>query len=210
MAVAVPNVPGVPSVEFAVGDFSVTLVAEDAAGIFAGSPAAPWGIYRSGVPVVVADNVVAFQFKKQWAISDYPVERGAFESYDKVEIPFDGGFRFTAGGSDAKRTALLTSIDAIDGDLNLYDLVTPNAVYVGGNVTRYDYQQTAQNGVGLLQVDVFMMEVRELAGAVLSSTQSPSDASAVNGGPVQPTEATATQAASMPLTGASGLPAGPF
>lgn len=208
MAVAVPNVPGVPSVEFAVGNFSVTLVTEDAVGIFSGSPAAPWGIYRNGAPVVVADNVVAFQFKKQWAISDYPVERGAFESYDKVEIPFDGGFRFTAGGSDARRTALLTSIDAIDGDLNLYDLVTPNAVYIGGNVTRYDYQQTAQNGVGLLQVDVFIVEVRELAGALLSSTQSPSDAAAVNGGPVQPIEATPSQVAAInPGTG-SAAPGG--
>jgi len=208
MPVAVPNVPGVPPVIFADIDLTITLLTEDAFGIFTGSPSAPWGIYLGGIPVVVADNVVAFNYKKQYAIADYPVERGSFESYDKVEIPYEAGFRFTAGGSDANRQAMLASIRAIQGDLNLYDIVTPEAVYLRANVQRHDYSQTAQNGVGLLQVDVFVQEVRELSGAPLTSTQNPTDAAQVNGGPVQATEATPTQIAAInPGTG-SNAPGG--
>lgn len=187
----------------------VDLVTADAAGLFAGSPTNAWGIYRGGVPVVVADNVTAFEIRKQWAISSYPVERGSFESFDKVEVPFGVRFRFTAGGSSAKRQALLESIIAIAGDLNLYDVVTPDRVYLSANIERYDYSQTATNGVGLLQVDVTAIEIREVGEALLSATQSPTDAAQTNDGPAQPTPATPAQSGSLGF-GPGGLPIGGF
>ena len=83
-------------------------------------------------------------------------------------------------------------------------MVTPTAVYIGGNVTRFDYQNSASNGVGLLQVDVFMQEVREVGGAALTSTQNPTDAAQTNGGPVQAKEATSAQVAALnPGTGST-------
>ncbi|WP_267550386.1 phage baseplate protein [Rhizobium rhizogenes] len=204
--VNVPRVPGVPSVLFAstVGQV-LNFLTQDAIGIFTGlSLQQPWGIYLGGAPVVLADNVVSFDFRKQWAISDYPVEKGAFASYNKVFIPFDGRFRFTAGGSDSNRQALLTSIDAIAGDLNLYTIVTPIAIYPSVNITHYDYTQTATNGVGLLSVDVWTEEVRETASQAMSSTASPTAASQVNGGTVQPVAASSLQAAQAGAIRSSG------
>nr|DAH84766.1 MAG TPA: hypothetical protein [Caudoviricetes sp.] len=160
------------------------LVADALSLIFRGRASA-WGIYRGGAPVVRADNVVAFDFRKQWAISDYPVERGSFESYDKVEVPYGTRLRFSAGGNEGKQQALLSSIAAIAGDLKLYNVVTPAKVYLNANIERYDYAQTATNGVGLMQVDVTIIEIREVGGGMLSATKSPSVAGLVNGGPVQ-------------------------
>ncbi len=205
--VNVPRVPGVPSVLFAssVGQV-LSFLTQDAVGIFTGiAQQQPWGIYLGGAPVVLADNVVSFDFRKQWAISDYPVEQGAFASYNKVFIPFDGRFRFTAGGSDSNRQALLDSIDAIAGDLNLYTIVTPIAIYPNVNITHYDYSQTATNGVGLLSVDVWTEEVRETSALSMSNTASPTAASQVNGGTVQPVAATPAQAAQTgPIAAAGG------
>jgi hypothetical protein len=205
--VNVPRVPGVPSVLFASAvSQALTFLTQDAVGIFTGlSQQQPWGIYLGGSPVVLADNVVSFDLRKQWAISDYPVEQGAFASYNKVFIPFDGRFKFTAGGSDAKCQALLTSIDAIAGDLNLYTIVTPIAIYPSVNITHYDYSQTATNGVGLLSVDVWTEEVRETGAQAMSNTASPTAASQVNGGTVQPVAATPAQAAQTgPIAAAGG------
>ncbi|HEY0120657.1 MAG TPA: hypothetical protein VGC14_02660 [Rhizobium sp.] len=195
--VTVPNVAGVPSVLFASSTSTVlSLLTSDAASIFSGaSQAQPWGIYLGGSPVVLADNVVSFDFRQQWAISDFPVEKGAFASYNKVQIPIDARFRFTAGGSTANREAFLASIAAIAGDLNLYTVVTPTAIYASVNITHYDYSQTATNGVGLLTVDVWTEEVRETGAQAMSSTQSPTAASQVNGGTVQTSAATSAQAA---------------
>lgn len=204
--VNVPNVPGVPSVFFANGVGQVlSFLTRDALSLFSGGLLQlPWGIYLGGAPVVLADNVVSFDYRQQWAISDFPVERGAFASYNKVQIPFDGRFRFTAGGSDANRSALLSSITAIAGDLNLYTIVTPTAIYPSVNVTHYDYSQTATNGVGLLSVDVWTEEVRETAGQTMSNTQSPTAASQANGGTVQPAAATSAQTAQAGAIRASG------
>jgi len=204
--VNVPNVPGVPSVLFAGGVGQIiSLLTKDAASLFTGGfLQQPWGIYLGGSPVVLADNVVSFDLRKQWSISDFPVEKGAFASYNKVFIPFDGRFRFTAGGSDANKEAFLASIDAIAGDLNLYTIVTPIAIYSSVNVTHYDYSQTATNGVGLLSVDVWTEEVRETGVQAMSNTASPTAASQVNGGTVQPVSATTLQAAQTGAIRSSG------
>jgi hypothetical protein len=121
MAVNVPRVPGVPSVLFAPVSGLLPLLTSDAASLFAGSSLdRQWGIFLGGAPVIVADTVIGFDYRQQWALSDYPVERGGFETYDKVATPFDGRLRFAAGGSAANRAALLASLEAIAGDLNLY------------------------------------------------------------------------------------------
>lgn len=185
------------------------LLTQDAIGLLAGAfSRQPWGIYFGGFPVIIADNVVEVQYRQQWSISDFPVERGAFESYDKVQIPYDARLRFTAGGSAANRAAMLASIAAVAGDTNLYDVVTPEAVYLSCNITHYDYSRRSNEGLGLLAVDIWLIEVREAASAAMSNTQDPSGASQVNGGTVQTVPATSTQLTQFQT--ASGLPAGGF
>lgn len=155
-------------------------------------PGAQWGIFSGGSAVVTADNVVAFDYKQEWSISDYPVERGAFESYDKVSLPYDARIRFTAGGNVAKREALLTSIAAIAGTTNLYDVVTPEYIYTSVTISHYDYRRTARSGLGLLQVDVWCLQVNQNT-AFDDNTAQPDGADQVNGGSVQPTGVTSSQ-----------------
>ncbi len=204
--VHVPNVPGVPSVLFAAGAGQiVSLLTRDAASIFSGGfQQQPWGIYLGGSPVVLADSVLSFDFRQQYTISDYPVERGAFASFNKVAIPYDGRFRFSTGGSEADKSAFVQSIRNIIGDLNFYTIVTPIAIYPSVNLTHWDYGQTASNGVGLLTIDVWTEEVRETGMAGMSNTQSPTAAAQVNGGTVQPVEATSAQAAQSGAIRSSG------
>lgn len=188
----------------------IELLAADAIGIFAGAfLPQPWGIYLGGAPVILANTVLSFDYRQQWSVSDYPVERGAFESYDKVQIPYDARFRMATGGSDADKMAFLDSIAAIAGDLNLYDIVTPDAVYLSCNITHYDYNRHATHGLGLLQVDIWVIEVRETATMAMSNTQSPSNAAQVNGGSVQTAPASSAQAALVPyIVGPPPPPAG--
>lgn len=205
MAVHVPNVPGVPSVVFAAATEVITLLTRDAISLFTGFSISPWGIYKGGFPVVLAETVTAFDYKQQWSISDFPVERGGFESYNKVAVPFETGFRFAAGGVSVQRQQLLDSIAAIAGDTELYDVVTPDAVYINVNISRYDYRQRASDGVGLIQVDVFATEIREVVGLALSNSKAPTSAAQTNSGPVQAVAATTTQESRLgPIAAAGG------
>ena len=161
---------------------------------YVGSANSPqWGIFQNGIPVVTADNVVSQEFKSEFILADFPVEGGSFESYDKVYIPYDVRFRFSAGGSQANRTALLQSIAAIAGNLQLYDAVSPEAIYLHANIKHYDYRRTSEHGVGLIIVDVWLSEVRP-AGGNSTDTASPTSAPPINNGTVQPTTALASLA----------------
>jgi hypothetical protein len=170
----VPNVPGVPALPRAPGAVAavVQLLTADALSLFGGLDSPPWGLFLDGVPVVTAESVVSFDFKKGARISSFPVEDGGFESYNKVQQPYDVRMRFATGDTPAARQALLESVAAAIRSLSLMDAVSPEAVYPNVNPVHYDYRRTAQNGVGLIQVDVFCEEVRVRAASTFSTSAS--------------------------------------
>lgn len=177
------------------------LLTQDAASLPATPSAPQWGIYQSGAPVVVADSVVDVSYSKDFRISDYPVEGGGFQSYDKVELPYEAKIRFATGGSSEDRKALINSIEAIIGTTALYDFATPDKIYTSCNVTHQDYKRTSSNGVGLLVIDVYVEQVRVTAtaqfsnvgGPPITNAKTPAGQSAVNQGSVQTQAATQQQ-----------------
>src|SRR5574337_335631 len=192
---AVPNAPGVPAlltgfeaalsvVQFLTGDLVFGL------GAF---PGPRWGVFRNGSPVVTADTVLSVDYKQEWVIADYPLEQGAFETYDKVATPFDVRVRFISGGSEANRAALLNSVAAIAGDRNLYDVVTPEAVYTSCNIRHCDYRRSSNNGIGAISIDLWLQQVRVTVGAPMNNTASPAGASQDNSGSVWAAPATTAE-----------------
>lgn len=170
----VPNAPGVPALIRAAGSIAAApddLLTSDSTTLFAGQEAPLWGLFLDGVPVITAETVVSFEFKQGYAIANFPVEEGGFESYDKVQRPFDVRLRFATGDTPAARAALIASARAACASLDLMDAVTPVATYENVNPTNFDYRQTATNGVGLIVVDVFCEEVRSTAKSSFTNGQ---------------------------------------
>lgn len=154
-----------------------------------------WGIFDGDdAPVIVGDTVAAFENVKDYRISNFPVEGGGFESYNKVETPFDIRMTFTKGGSLAERTAFLLSLEAAAASLALYSVATPERTYLDVNITHFDFQRTHTQGATLLVVDVGLEQVRTTATVTFSNTQADDGAGRVNVGPVQPIEPTPAQA----------------
>lgn len=191
----VPFAPGVPSLPrdpLALVSTLVLLTA-DLVSALAGIPFPRWGLYLAGMPALDADSVLSFDYKQSWQVSTYPVEQGAFESYDKVETPFDVKFRYVSGGSEARRQALIDSIDAIADDLTLYDAITPEKTYSNVCISHYDYRRHAAAGLGMIVLDVWCTEIRINTQTDFASVQSPSAANPVQTGTVQPVAPTAAQ-----------------
>jgi hypothetical protein len=197
----VPNLPGVPVLATYADppDLAFALLTEDGSGIFNLSQPIQWGIFLNGESAIQADAVATFSFKQEWAISDYPLEQGAFASYDKVQIPQEIRFRFTSGGSQSNRQALINSIQAIAGDTtNFYTAVTPEQTIDNVTVTHWDYARN--NAVGLLSIDVWAINVQvPTMTPDFQNTQSASGADQQSGGTVQPSD-TPTVETSQPLT----------
>jgi len=119
----VPNVPGVPALS-AYGGQSIVLLVADAISLFNSFFGSGWGIFLDGQQAFAYNSVLDFDYKQDWPLSDYPVEDGAFQSYDKVQLPFDVRVRVASGGSESERQDLLTSVQAAANTLDLYDVVT--------------------------------------------------------------------------------------
>ena len=65
------------------------------------------------LPVVA--STIEFDFEANYHISDYPQEQGSFQSYNKVQMPFECRVRLACGGTIAQRQAFLNSLLAILG-----------------------------------------------------------------------------------------------
>ena len=178
--------------------FLDAVLSGDGFGVFGFDQQSQWGIFSGGSQVVVAETVRSFDFRQSWPISTYQTEEGGFQSFDKIEMPFEQRVEFMTGGDDAAKQALLDSVAAIAGDLNLYDVVTPTAVYTSCNVTRYDYDRKNENGVGLLKVTVHLIEVRVNAttqfgtATPITNAKEPGSNSAADNGTAQPSAAPAS------------------
>lgn len=194
--VAVPNVPGVPAVFFAPNSpvTPAVLTADLILDPFYANP--QWGLYQGGAPVIIAETVTAVDYRKEYTISDYPVEEGGFESFDKVELPGDFRLRF-ASGLVATRAVLLSSLKAEAGTTQVFSAVTPDAVYPSFTISHLDYRRTATNGVNLLQIDVWCLEVRQTGTATVSNASTASGADAQADGTGQGGAPSATQQAQV-------------
>lgn len=207
MALPTPPLPGIPPLlnKAAVATNVVALVVADIAFAKSLFNRPKWGIYKDGVLAIAADAVASVEYKQDFRIADYPMESGAFESYNKVATPYDARVRLTKGGSTTDRAAFLAAIEAAVASLDLYQVVTPERTYLSANVQSMDYRRQTNHGVGLLTVEIRLVEVRITVAAKFSNTVQPSSADAVNVGTVQAGQATAGQA-TAPLAAAAKGP----
>jgi hypothetical protein len=191
----VPPLPRLPSLPGAISTvLDVLLGADDPSAI--GSSSDPvWGIYdQSGNPVAIADSFVAFEYDKEYALSNYPVEQGGFETYNKVEKPFSQRVTLAKAGAASDRAGFLDAIFAATDGLDLFTVVTPDHAYLNANIFRNEITRQSSKGVELLLVDLTLQEIRTSVVSTFTNTQNPASAAPVSGGTVQPQDPTPTQA----------------
>lgn len=190
---------GIPALLNQVASVSnpVSLVFSDVKGVLGLFAGPQWGIFnQDGSIALQPDSIISLDFKREWSIPNYPVEQGAFETYNKVALPSDTNIRMTKGGTDIERQNFLIQVSALAGSLTLYNVAMPEGTLIlNVNIIRFDFRRTSTNGVGLLTVDVALREIRVTATAAFSSTAAPSGANPANDGSVQPQVPTTSQSA---------------
>lgn len=145
-----------------------------------------WGIYLKDKLVLEADSMKSIDYVQGSKISDYPQEEGAFQSYNKVATPYEVRVELTKGGNQRERAAFLTAVEKAAASLDLYDVVTPEKTYTSVNIERYSLRRTAGEGLGLITVDIWLVQIRNSAATAFTNTAQPSGAGAQNVGSVRP------------------------
>jgi hypothetical protein len=185
-----------------------------------------WGIYLNGTPVIqpasvatsAISSVVAvgaaiatplglsfpifasfidFELKQDFPLSNYPVEQGGFQSYNKVQLPFDIVIRMASGGTATQRQQFLDAIADIASSLSLFDVQTPEGAYRSCNVTHWEFKRTAENGVSLIVVDMMFQQINVTSTATTPNTQNPAVAGPQAIGNVSPAAPSASVASGV-------------
>ena len=172
----------------------VPLLTADAPSVGSVFGPAQWGIWnQNGNPVLTADSVASVEYARDYQISDYPQEEGKFESYNKVQVPYQAKVGFFI---EQDRYDFLNSVEAAVASLNFVTVVTPEIQYVQANLTHYSYRREAHSGFTLIRVDVWCEEIRipsqpaqngQIASGATASTNA---AAPAQSGPVQGTPTT--------------------
>lgn len=232
----VPRAPGVPPLLREAGAVLTTGVRllGDAIQILRLFSGPQWGVFSddTGLELFEGANFIGVEWRKDSRIADYPMENGSFQSYNKVQTPWEakvtlavgddpqvfgfsvptlptipglGGFGGVVGGALARRTAFINTIDFAADSLDLFTLVTPEKSYPSANIIHHDYRRIAEKGVTLLAVDIWLMQVRQDATADFADTKSASGASPVDGGQVQASPPSPSVSRSANPIGGQGL-----
>jgi hypothetical protein len=141
-----------------------------------------------GIPnvVPVTGSTVEFDYAADSPISNYPQEQGAFQSYNKVQLPFEIKLKIGCSGDEAERQAFQSTLAALLISTALVDIVTPETVYSSCNCKHVDFRRSARNGVTLIVADVWFEQVRVISATEFSNTKSPAAAEPQSLGNVQP------------------------
>ncbi len=181
------------------------LLTADSPGLVSAFGPPQWGIFdQNGGPLLVANSVADIEYARDYKISDYPQEQGAFQSYNKVALPFQAKIGFYISTT---RQQFLNSIDAAVKSLALVTVVTPEIRYASANLTHAGYSRTVRSGVTLIRVEVWAEEVRIVSGVVPSAPQSTNANSPTQSGQVQPIDTTQNP---PPAVGGAEAAASPF
>jgi hypothetical protein len=186
VSIAFPNVPiapGVPPVaRSAVSAISsiqgvVAMVSSDLGLVF-GSPAVQplWGVFDATTlkSVLNADSFLSFRGKGATKLVDFPIQNGAFNTYDKVRIPGTVTLRISKSGTVSDRAALLAQVNALLASITLYSVVTPEQTYTNMNMEDFELVRDDQRGAFFFtQLDLNFREIRPVTAVYTTTTSAP-------------------------------------
>lgn len=197
----VPNVPGVPPVARLPGASPIptaVLLVGDVAGIVNSFLGPQWGIFTqpafglprtqvvgqgisniiSAVTGLGTNNFLDLDFRSSYSISEYSVEAGGFQSYNKVQRPYDVACTVTAGGTVTNREALLAQVEGIISSIDLFSVQMPERPLGNVNPVNYGYSRRSDRGLGLLMVTIMFKQVRPAGDPQFSTTSTTGTAAA--------------------------------
>lgn len=139
-----------------------------------------------GTTVLTPDSFIDFEYREEQKIPTYPMQNGAFQSYNKVGMPFDIRLTVTCSGNGKmKKGAFLQAIDGLLTGLDLVDIVTPDATYKSCNLVHVDYRRDSMQGATMITAQLWFQWVRIVSKST-NNAASPSATSSTPLGQVSP------------------------
>jgi hypothetical protein len=151
---------------------------------------AGWGIFDAEtlLPAINYDTFISFKIDDNSTVSDFPVEDGAFATYNKVSKAFMSHVKIAVSDTPTRRAAFLGALRTARTSVSLMNLVTRDGVYLNATLESYAYARERRGGMSLITAELVFKEVRTVSRAYGYASVKPAGASKrVSSGSVSPT-----------------------
>lgn len=122
------------------------------------------------------------------SIVNSPIEKNSYTSYNKVRRPnelrvvfvlegwsaYSGSLPNLTNFSTLSRSELLNILEEMKNTASTYNIETPDQIYEGYDLTRFDYYVGADRGLTLLKVNATFQQVMDIGEVSISSSSTKS------------------------------------
>jgi hypothetical protein len=121
------------------------------------------------LPLAIPDNWREFSPTFENALSDAPMETGAFQVFNTVARPTTIRVGMTKSGSDLARYAWLSAIlqARANNPTQLYTLLAPEGVFVDYTIAKISYDKQQQKGSNQLYLDLLFQEIPQVPQSLI-------------------------------------------
>ena len=120
-------------------------------------------IVRGDSAEVAFSSMLEFSAEKSSRLPDEPIEKGSFATYNRVIEPRSITCRLGVSGTAQQLQSEIDRLTTLSENDEKITLVTPEQSYKNMMLESFDYRRDAQNGRGVLYVDLRFKEIREVA-----------------------------------------------
>lgn len=184
----IPGIPDIPDFKGLVTSGTDALISFGGATLIRMIFGNQWGIFNQyGVPIMLADTVFSVKYQNSSQISQAPVEKGTFTSYNKVQNPYQATVTLIRGGGDPTlRGLFLAQLELLANSTLLFHVITPEYVHTNAAIAGYDYAREPQGGARMIIANIHLEEVREATVTYeTKETENPEDSPKVDNGEQQ-------------------------
>ena len=108
-------------------------------------------------------SVVDLNVMATTMVSDFPIERGSFASYNKVIRPTMIALTYAVTGDVKKnRAVFFDMLEKARVGNELFDVYMPEKKFVDFSVTNFNIRRTSESGSDILFVEVVLSEIRQI------------------------------------------------
>jgi hypothetical protein len=107
--------------------------------------------------------MIEFSATRESRLPDEPIEKGSFATYNRVIDPVTIQCKLAVKGGAAELQSKVDRLTALSQTDEKITLTTPEQSYPNMMLESFDYRRDANNGRGVLYVDLRFKEIREVA-----------------------------------------------
>ena len=108
-------------------------------------------------------SMIEFTAEKSSRLPDEPIEKGSFATYNRVIEPRSITCRLAVKGKASDLQNAIDRLTELSENDEKITLTSPEQNYKNMMLENFDYRRDAQNGRGVLYVDLRFKEIREVA-----------------------------------------------